>query len=178
MVSGKRAAAASILLRAGTGVPLLLSASWPRLPTVSAVDFPPIPAGSARIWFYRVYDPTESKGPPYIYMNGVIVGISDQGYAFYRDCSGRPLHVPVESYGRDLFQFRNVALVPPASKHMQRFCLLGAGWNRAELQSRYVLVLTIPPLLHRRKTSHYPFLAIAEPSRDVAIQSNGEVTAN
>src|SRR2546430_11727850 len=54
----------SIWLRACTGVLLFLSASCSRLPTVSAVDFPPIPPGSSRIWFYRVYDPTESKGRP------------------------------------------------------------------------------------------------------------------
>jgi hypothetical protein len=70
-------------------------------PPVSAVDFPPIPPGSARIWFYRIYDPTESKGRPY--MNGAIVGISEQGYAFYRDVLAGLYHVSVESYGRDLF---------------------------------------------------------------------------
>ena len=73
--------------------------------------FAPIPPGSARIWFYRVYDPTESKGRPYIYMNGAIVGISEQGYAFYRDVPAGLYHVSVESYGRDLFQFRDIALV-------------------------------------------------------------------
>jgi hypothetical protein len=75
-VSRKRAAAASIRLNLCTGVVLLLLASCSRLPPVSAVNLPPIPPASARIWFYRVYDPTESKGQPYIYMNGAIVGIS------------------------------------------------------------------------------------------------------
>ena len=101
----KRAAATSIWFREYIGVALILSASCSGFPPVSAVDFPPIPPGSAHIWFYRVYDPTESKGRPYIYMNGAIVGISEQGGAFYRDVLAGLYHVSVESYGRDLFQF-------------------------------------------------------------------------
>ena len=111
-VSGKRATAPSMWLRACTGVVFLLLVSCSQFPPVSAVDLRSIPPGSARIWFYRVYDPTESKGRPYIYMNGTIVGISEQGYAFYRDVLAGLYHVSVESYGRDLFQFRDVALVP------------------------------------------------------------------
>jgi hypothetical protein len=45
-------------------------------------------------------------------MNGAIVGISEQGYVFYRDVLAGLYHVSVESYGRDLSQFRDVALVP------------------------------------------------------------------
>jgi hypothetical protein len=44
-------------------------------------------------------------------MNGLIVGISEQGYASYRNVPARVYHVSVESYGRDLFQFRDFALV-------------------------------------------------------------------
>ena len=109
---GKRGAAASVWLRACTGVLLLLSASCSRLPPVSAVDLPPIRPGTAHIWFYQVYDPRESKGRLYIYMNGAVVGISYQGYAFYRDCSRRAYQVSVESFGHNFFQFRVVALVP------------------------------------------------------------------
>jgi hypothetical protein len=85
-------------LGACAGVALLLLAGCARPSPVSAVDFPPIPPGSARIWFYRVYDPTETKGRPYIFMNGAIVGISEQGYAFYRDVLAGLYHVSVESY--------------------------------------------------------------------------------
>src|ERR1700686_1670800 len=84
-VSRKRAAAASIRLKLCAGVVLFLLAICSRSPPVSVANLPPIPPGSARIWFYRVYDPTESKGRPSIYMNGAIVGNSEQGYAFYRD---------------------------------------------------------------------------------------------
>jgi hypothetical protein len=45
-------------------------------------------------------------------MNGAIVGISERDHAFYRDALAGLYHVSVESYGRDLFQFRHAALVP------------------------------------------------------------------
>ena len=112
ILPAKRAIAAATFLKTCTAIVLSLLASCAQLPAVSAVDFPPVPPGDARIWFYRVYDPTESKGRPYIYMNGAIVGISEQGYAFYRDVLAGLYHVSVASYGRDLFQFGDVALVP------------------------------------------------------------------
>jgi hypothetical protein len=124
-VSGKPAAA-SMRLRAWTGVVLLLLANCSRLPPVSAVDLPPISPGSARIWFYRVYDPTESKGRPYIYMNGAVVGISDQGYAFYRDVpaglyQSRSRVTGTISFNSELLRSS------PDSKSMPRFYLCGAG---------------------------------------------------
>ena len=52
-------------------------------------------------------------------MNGTIVGISEQGYAFYRDVLAGLYHVSVESYGRDLFQFNSETLrSSPDSKYM------------------------------------------------------------
>ena len=62
-------------------------------------------------------------------MNGAVVGISEQGYAFYRDVLAGLYHVSVESYGRDLFQFRDVALVPGQQAYVKIFYLCGAGWN-------------------------------------------------
>ncbi len=43
-------------------------------------------------------------------MNEGIIGISEQGYAFYRDVPAWRYHITVESYGRDLYQFQDVAL--------------------------------------------------------------------
>jgi hypothetical protein len=133
-VPRKRATALFIWLRDCIGLALLLSASCSRPSPVSAADFPPIPPGSARIWFYRIYDPTESKGRPYIYMNGAIVGISEQGYAFYRDVLAGLYHVSVKSYGRDLSIPRRCAR-PRTASVCENFIsaeLCGIG---AELQS-------------------------------------------
>ena len=108
-----------------TEVALLFLASFSGLPPVSAVDLPRIRPGSVRIWFYRVYDPTESKGRPYIYMNGAVVGISDQGYAFFRDVPAGLYQVSVESYGHDFFN-SELFCPSPDSKPMRRSYLCGA----------------------------------------------------
>ena len=161
-MSRKRAAAASIWLRACTVVLLLLSARCSRLPPVSAVDLPPIPPGGARVWFYRVYDPTESKGRPYIYMNGAIVGISEQGYAFYRDVLAGLYHVSVESYGRDLFQFRDVALVPGQQAYVKILSLRSRVESGRNFSRDTFYVLIVPPTVAQAEISRYPFLAAAE----------------
>jgi hypothetical protein len=162
LVSGKPAAA-SMRLRAWTGVVLLLLANCSRLPPVSAVDLPLIPPGSARVWFYRVYDPTESKGRPYIYMNGAVVGISDQGYAFHRDVPAGPYQVSVESYGHDLFQFRAVALVPGQQAYVKILSLRSWVESGRNFSRDTFYVLIIPPTFAQPEISHYPFLATAEP---------------
>ena len=162
-VSRKRAAAASLWLRGYTGVALLILASCSRLPPVSAVDLPAIPPGSARVWFYRIYDPTESKGRPYIYMNGVIVGISDQGYAFYRDVPAGLYQVSVESYGYDLFQFRDVALVPGQQAYVKILSLRSWVESGRNFSRDTFYVLIVPPAFAQAEITHYPFLAGAEP---------------
>ena len=133
-MSRKRAAAASIWLRGYTGVALLLLASCSGLPPVSAVDLPPIRQRRARIWFYRVYDPTESKGRPYIYMNGAVVGLSNQGYAFYRDVPAGLYQVSVESYGDDFFNSELLRSSPDSSL-CEDFISAELGRIRSEFQS-------------------------------------------
>jgi hypothetical protein len=128
-VPRKRATASFIWPRACIGLALLLSASCSRFPPVSAVDFSPIPTGSARIWFYRVYDPTESKGRPYIYMNGATVGISEQATRSIAMFS--PGCTMSRSRATGAIYFNSETLrSSPDSKHMRRFYLCGAGWNR------------------------------------------------
>ena len=83
-----------------------------RSPTVGSIVVPPIPAGEARIWFYRVYLPSETLNMTKVTMNGVYAGYAQLGGAFYRDVPPGTYHVEVESYGRDFNQSTNVALVP------------------------------------------------------------------
>jgi hypothetical protein len=116
--------------------------------------FAPDSAGKCANLVYRAYDPTESKGRPYIYMNGAIVGISEQGYAFYRDVLAGVYHVPVES-------FRDVALVPGQQAYVKilwSWVELGRNFSRDTFYD-----LIIPPTFAQAEISHYPFLATAEP---------------
>ena len=80
-------------------------------PLVGSALVPPIPAGEARLWFYRLYIPSESRNMTMVSMNGAYAGYSRLGGAFYRDVPPGLYHIEVESYGRDADQSTNVAMV-------------------------------------------------------------------
>jgi hypothetical protein len=96
-------------------------------------------------------------------MNGAIVGISEQGYVFYRDVLAGLYHVSVESYGRDLFQFRDVALVPGQQAYVKILSLRSWVESGRNFRRDTFYVLIIPPTFAQAEISHYPFLATAEP---------------
>ena len=91
---------------------MLATAACSQLPTTASVAIPPIPAGEARVWFYRPIDLYDSLNTPYIRMNDAIVGISEPGGASYRDVPAGQYHITVDSYGKDFNQDQDVALVP------------------------------------------------------------------
>lgn len=70
------------------------------------------PAGEARIWIYRDYEPYQSMATPYVRLNGAIVGVSQPGAVFYRDVPAGTYTVSVESEGMDVNQFATVAAAP------------------------------------------------------------------
>ena len=71
-----------------------------------------IPPGEARLWFYRVYLPSETLNMTKVTMNGVYAGYAQLGGAFYRDV--RPGHyvVTVETTGVDFNQVAHLDLAP------------------------------------------------------------------
>lgn len=97
-----RAAVAGLLL-AGT-------ACVQSPPPTASVAIPPIPAGEARVWFYRPIDAYDSMATPYIRMNDAIVAVSMPNGASYRDVPAGPYHITVDSYGKDFNQDKNVQL--------------------------------------------------------------------
>jgi len=56
---------------------LLILASCSQLLPTSSVAVPPIPAGEARLWFYRDGGPYEIQASPYLRLNGRVAGISE-----------------------------------------------------------------------------------------------------
>jgi hypothetical protein len=103
-------------------------------------------------------------------MNGAIVGISEQGYAFYRDVPAALYHVSVASYGRDLFQLGDVALVPgqvalvPGQQAHVKILSLRSWVESGRNFSRDTFyVLIVPLTFAQAEISHYPFLAAAGP---------------
>jgi hypothetical protein len=157
-VPTKAAIAACPLRRACVWVALFFLAGCTELPPIAAVSLPPIAAGNARVWFYRVYDPTESKGRPYIYMNKSIVGVSEQGYAFYRDVPAGSYRITVESYGRDLYQFQDVALAPGQQEYVEILSLRSWAQSQTNFGRDTFYVAIIPPDFAQPQISRYPFL--------------------
>ena len=95
--------------RAAAGL-LLAAASCAQLPPTSSVAIPSIPAGAARLWFYRDYEPYETLARPYVRLNEQIVGISEPGGAFYRDVAPARYSIRVDSAGRDFNQVAGAEL--------------------------------------------------------------------
>src|SRR5215467_12883984 len=97
--------------RAYAFIPLLATVACVHLPPPTAsVTIPPLPAGDARVWFYRPIDAYDSMATPYIRMNDVIVAVSVPKGASYRDVPAGPYHITVDSYGKDFNQDKNVQL--------------------------------------------------------------------
>ena len=77
---------------------LAIAANCTQLPPTSSVTIAPIPAGDARIWFYRDGGPREAQERPYLRLNGQIAGISEPNGAFYRDVMPGHYAITVDSY--------------------------------------------------------------------------------
>src|SRR6516162_6899499 len=90
---------------------LLVMAACALPPPTASVSIPSIPAGAARVWFYRPVDAYDSLSTPYIRMNDAIVGISLPNGASYRDVPAGQYHIAVDSYGKDFGQDKDVVLV-------------------------------------------------------------------
>jgi Protein of unknown function (DUF2846) len=101
------------------GILLLATGGCARLPVTAAVTIPSIPAGEARIWVYRDYEPYAGKGLPAVAANGSYIGASQLGGAFYRDVAPGRYHVTVESWGTDFNQSANVALEPGQTAYIK-----------------------------------------------------------
>jgi hypothetical protein len=93
---------------------LLIAAGCAEPPATAQlpVAAPPVPAGQARIWFYRDWEPSESLNLANIDVNGSYFGSVANGSAFYRDVSPGRYHIAPQSYGQDFNQDKDVDLAP------------------------------------------------------------------
>jgi hypothetical protein len=106
---------------AGTAVLLALVGGCASQPPVASVEIPKIPPGMARAWFYREDQPYISTSRSYVRMNGAVVGISEDGGAFYRDVPPGQYYVTVDSYGVDVNQFPHATLVTGETAYFKIF---------------------------------------------------------
>jgi hypothetical protein len=92
-----------------TTLMLVLSATACVIPPAPEVTAPP--PGQARIWFYRLWNPSESLNVANIDLNGVYVGSVEPGGAFYRDVAPGVYHIVPQNQYLDYNQNTNVAVV-------------------------------------------------------------------
>jgi hypothetical protein len=91
---------------------LLLMLSAAACTTAPAPQVATPPQGQARIWFYRLWDPSESLNAANIEVNGVYFGSVEPGGAFYRDVAPGVYQIVPQNQYFDVNQNTNVAVVP------------------------------------------------------------------
>ena len=110
---------------------MLTAAGCAELPTTTQVASiaPTVPAGQARIWFYRTWLPSESLNLANIDVNGSFYGSVANGSAFYRDVPPGHYHIAPASYNRDFNQDRDVDVAPGQQLYVK--ILSSQSWDGA-----------------------------------------------
>jgi len=116
-------------------------------PAVAAATFPPLPAGLARIYFYRDWEPYESLSRPQIYLNGAPAAVSDPGGVSYRDVPPGEYHVSVDTQGMYPHQFKDLTLRPGDIQYVKIESLSSwiAGGGRHHDAQRDTFVVELIP---------------------------------
>ena len=138
---------------------LLVLVGCSQVPPTSSVAIPPVPAGDARIWFYRNDGPFDSQQRPYLRLNGQVVGITEPNGAFFRDVPPGHYVVAVDSYGVPYpHQFAQVDLAAGQETFVEVVSMrerVGGGDNVALRTIFYTWL--IPPDAARAAIAGTPF---------------------
>lgn len=131
----------------------------PAAPAVSAV-ISPVPAGAARIWFYRDYEPSVSLNLANVALNGTVAGsVQPDGSAFYRDVPVGHYHITVESVGTDVNQSKDVNLAPGQEAFVKILALStweSTGGNLSSFHRDTFYVSLVPPQVARAELATHP----------------------
>jgi len=117
MKAGRMRLLAACVLTSGAVVtPLLAPPAIPpaRAQVAQPTQLAPPPAGLARVWFLRQFQPGENLSTPTIYVNGAPMTSSIPGTIFYRDFPPGTYTFSVDTCGSDANQFPTVRLPPGA----------------------------------------------------------------
>ena len=147
------------LWRAGVGAALLVltgcAGAPPQGPAQAAIS--PVPAGAARVWFYRDYEPSVSLNVANVALNGSPAGsVQPDGSALYRDVPPGHYHITVQSYGVDINQDKDVDLAPEQEAYVK--ILAGewiAGFDSFRRDTFYISL--VPPQVARAELAHRRF---------------------
>jgi hypothetical protein len=138
--------------RAGGIAGLLLVAGCVAPQQMAAVPAGPIPPGQARIWFYRVYDPSLSRNIANVDLNGArVVSVLPGDGPAYRDVPPGPYHIAPESVGVDTNQTRDVNLAAGQEIYVKILddpTVVSSG-DRTQFQRDTFYAWVIPPAVAR-----------------------------
>ena len=151
--------AACWLMGAVQAVLLLAMAGCAQQPVTAAISIPAFPAGEARIWFYRDYEPYAGKGLPAIAANGGYVGQAELGGAFYRDVPPGHYHVTVQTVGIDTNQTANFDLPAGQEAYVKIVSLPSweTGGNKVEWEKPTFYAWLIPNQVAQADVAHLSF---------------------
>jgi len=151
--------AACRLMGVAQSVLLVALAGCAQQAVTAAVTIPPIPAGEARIWFYRDYEPYAGKGLPAVAANGGYVGQAELGGAFYRDVSPGHYLVTVQTFGRDTNQAANFELTPGQVAYVKIVSLPSweTGGDKNEWERPTFYAWLIPNQVAQADVAHLSF---------------------
>lgn len=107
-----------------TGGLLLLGAAGCATPPAAQM---PVPAGQARIWLYRDWQPSESLSLANVDVNGAYFGSVANGSAIYRDVPPGHYHIAPASFVPSSMQDTNVELVSGQQLYVKIVSLVSWG---------------------------------------------------
>ena len=109
-----------------------------------------MPAGEARIFFYRDYEPYDSLARPWIYLNNQRVGMSVPGGVYYRDVTPGTYRIKVDSEGLYWHQFKTVTLAAGDTAYAKIESL--RSWDESEQFDHDTFVVEVigPPAAARQ----------------------------
>ena len=147
------------LARGTQGALLLATASCAQPAATGSVSIPPIPAGEARVWFYRNNEPYAGKGIPAIAANGGYVGVAELGGAFYRDVPPGHYLVTVQTVGVDTNQSASFDLPPGQEAYVKIVSLPSweTGGNKNDWQRPTFYAWLIPNQVAQSDVAHLSF---------------------
>jgi hypothetical protein len=149
-----------LLLPAFAGIALFATAGYGQW--VPPRPVPPIPAGEARVWFYRDAGVYDSQEQPYILMNGTIVGVSQPVGSFYFDVRPGFYHVTVQQYLDAPEEAANIDLTPGQQAYLKIVsltdCISGSSNRRgSDYQRPCFYVWNMPAQVGQAALARTPF---------------------
>jgi hypothetical protein len=145
-------------------------ASPPTFDQVSAT-LPPIPAGEARIFVYRDYEPYQSLAWVPVFFNGATIGAVGPGHVLKRDVPPGTYKIEAKSEGLWPDQAKTVRVAAGDSvfAKIESFNSLSDTGDSDEFQTTFVVVL-VDPVVARREIGSRWYDADGAASRAAALR--------